>query len=688
MWMHWFNGTLSALGVLLISLLSFSEAISYSPIQPPSYPLAVRSPYLSAWIPGNSVASLASNRAQFWAGNDLIWSVTARVDGVAYNLFGVHLPLSGTKSGTVTEASYTSTHSIFTVEAGSRTFTLDFFSPVSPKNYLRQSLPFSYLTVTVTAGDSSSVQIYSDIDHSWVGQAVDVSWSYSAKNTTSVFQIEGVDTQTYSENANGQALWGSAVYATRPTTGGSLSTASGPSTSVRQSFIDNGNLTGTHAEWSVTGVVGFAHDLGTTAKEVAVTFAVGHVREESIDYLGAAQTGYYRASYAETVDAVSYFLDDYADANEESTTFDSLVQSTGTSSYGSNYSDILALSVRQVYGGTEITIPNESLDTNNTRAFIKEISSDGNINTVDVIFATFPIFYILSPEYIKLLLDPILEYTGSDAYTKDYAVHEIGANYPNATGHPSTGEEMPIEESGNIIILVYAYQLATGNTDLATTYASQIEQYAEYLYENGLYPASQLSLNDALGALANQTNLAVKAAVGLATYGVLINSTEYQTAGKDFAQEIWSDHLGTDADGTHFLIQYDIAPWFLVYNHYPDLLFNLSIFPDEAYSATASFYQTVRKEAGVPLDGDLGWGQTNWQSFVAATVNGTARELFIGDLHAYVANGLNTAPFSDRYWVEPSGDYVAGQSYSFRNRPTLGSHFALAALAGGNTWDS
>lgn len=583
----------------------------------------------------------------------------------------------------MTEASYTSTHSTFVVTAGSRQFTLDFFSPVSPKNYIRQSLPFSYLTVTLAAGDSSSVQIYSDIDSTWTGQTSDSSWSYTTSGSTSVFQIQAVGAATYSQNSEGQALWGSAVYAT---TGTSLSTQSGPISTLRNRFVNNGTLSGDHADWTSNGAVAFAHDLGTTADETAVTFAIGHVREQSIDFLGAAQTGYYRATYKETPAAVAHFLDDYDDANSESTKLDDLIQSTGTSSYGSNYSDILALSVRQTYGGIEITIPDDSLDTSDTRAFIKEISSDGNINTVDVIYATFPIFYILSPEYLKLLLSPVFDYMATDAYAKDYAVHEIGANYPNATGHPADGEEMPIEESGNVIFLAYAYQKATGNSDFATKYSAQLKKYADYLQENGLYPASQLSLNDALGALANQTNLAVKAAVGLATYGALTGDMRYTTVGKEWGDKIWTDHLGTDADGTRFLIQYGITPWFLVYNHYPDLLFRLNAFPDEAYNATAKFYPTVRGTAGVPLDGTLGWGQTNWQAFAAATVSGDAREIFISDLHAYMANGLNTAPFSDRYWVDASGSYSAGESYSFRARPTLGSHFALAALSGANIW--
>lgn len=573
--------------------------------------------------------------------------------------------------------------------AGSREFILDFFSPVSPKNYLRQSLPFSYLTVTLAAGDSASVQIYSDIDSSWAGQTSDSSWSYTTSGSTGVFQIETVGAATFSQNSDGQALWGSAIYATRPSNSSSFSTASGPSLNVREIFVNNGNLTGDHANWSSTGVVALAHDLGTTAHGSAVTFAIGHVREESINFLGDTQTGYYRATYSSTVDAVVHFLDDYDDANTESVRLDKLVEDTGTSSYGTNYSDILALSVRQVYGGIEVTIPNDSLDKSEARAFIKEISSDGNINTVDVIFATFPIFYVLSPEIIKLLIAPVFEYMGTSAYARSYAVHEIGANYPNATGHPSDGEEMPVEESGNMIFLTYAYQAATGNTDLATTYSTQLRQYADYLHQNGLYPVSQLSLNDALGELANQTNLAVKAAVGLATYGALSGQSNYTTAGKDFAGKIWSGRLGTDAKGSHFLIQYGTDPWFLVYNHYPDLVFGLNVFPDEAYNATTEFYPTVRSAAGMPLDGRIGWGQTNWQSFVAATVNGDTRGILISDLHTYISNGLNSAPFCDRYWVEDnSGGYVAGQEYSFRARPTLGSHFALAALSNVNIWAS
>lgn len=158
LFMYCRRGALVLIGALFVFLAIFlpvshaqqhrrhrdtTASIIHEPIQPPSYPLAVRNPYLSAWIPSSLAANISAGNAQFWTGNNLIWSVIARVDNVTWNLFGVASPGVGTLYGTTTSAEYTSTHSIFNVTAGSVTFSLDFFSPVSTGNYLRQSLPFS-----------------------------------------------------------------------------------------------------------------------------------------------------------------------------------------------------------------------------------------------------------------------------------------------------------------------------------------------------------------------------------------------------------------------------------------------------------------------------------------------------------------------------------------------------------------
>lgn len=138
-------GSRLALGSLctVLSLFCGDHTVTYHPARPPSYPLAVRNPYLSTWMPSNQVENLPYSEPQFWAGQNLTWAIIARVDGQAYSLMGVPNPDSNIRPAVIHSAEYSSTHSVFTLRAGTVTLKLDFLSPVSPSNYLRQSLPFS-----------------------------------------------------------------------------------------------------------------------------------------------------------------------------------------------------------------------------------------------------------------------------------------------------------------------------------------------------------------------------------------------------------------------------------------------------------------------------------------------------------------------------------------------------------------
>ncbi len=58
-------------------------------------------------------------------------------------------------------------------------------------------------------------------------------------------------------------------------------------------------------------------------------------------------------------------------------------------------------------------------------AFMKEVSTDGNVNTLaDLLPRALPAFYVLAPDYIRLLLEPVL--TFSKQWPENYAVHDIG----------------------------------------------------------------------------------------------------------------------------------------------------------------------------------------------------------------------------------------------------------------------
>src|SRR5450432_3790171 len=202
-----------------------------------------------AWLPGSNVQNLSTSRAEFWAGTKLTWSLLARVGGATYNLFGVESPESNTTSATVVSAEYTASHTKFVVDAGDAQFLIDFLSPVNPKDYLRQSLPFSYLTVSVMGvlnGKPTSIQIYSDIDDSWNGQDLEKwdqisTWKLNNTGTSTVWQISREGAEQYSQGGpdGDMALWGSVLYASNTGASQTLTTAAGPRSKIRSTFVSN-----------------------------------------------------------------------------------------------------------------------------------------------------------------------------------------------------------------------------------------------------------------------------------------------------------------------------------------------------------------------------------------------------------------------------------------------------------------
>lgn len=262
---------------------------------------------------------------------------------------------------------------------------------------------------------------------------------------------------------------------------------------------------------------------------------------------------------------------------------------------------------------------------------------------------------------------------------------------------------MPVEESGNLILLAYAYITATGNTAWGQKYLHHFTKYVDYLVTGGLDQPIQLATNDCCGPLANQTNLAIKAAIALNAYGKLFNAPNYSSVGLGFANEIYTNGLGLDSARTHFKLQYGTNVTFgkdddfaVVFNIFPDILFNLSTFPSLAFDMLVNYYPTKQGETGVPLDSRVNWSSTFWTHWTGAAGVRQAggikvRDLFINNVWAFITNGLNTAPFSDRWFAVPgrggliggSGDLVGGYN-AWRNRPVVGGHFAVLALNGPN----
>ena len=74
----------------------------------------------------------------------------------------------------------------------------------------------------------------------------------------------------------------------------------------------------------------------------------------------------------------------------------------------------------------KITIPANTLDTSNPYVLSKEISTDGNVNIIDVIHPTIAALSVFGPDWIRLLLDPIATYLKSGVWLHNYVIQRYG----------------------------------------------------------------------------------------------------------------------------------------------------------------------------------------------------------------------------------------------------------------------
>ena len=290
-----------------------------------------------------------------------------------------------------------------------------------------------------------------------------VSTTSVAASTSSVSssQTDGVayhkfyrQTQLAFSEVSDQTEYGSWYYLTANTSG--LSHESGADIDVRARFINNGSLANTEdtnyrAINDSFPVFGFALDLGSVGNQsVSSLFAISLNQEYAIQFEGASGNvslpSLWTSYFTNDADAISWFYDDYATASSLSTTFDNQIASDSSAAGGNSYTTITSLATRQAFGATQLVGT-----PNTTYLFLKEISSDGNIQTVDVIFPFHPILIHTNPTLLKLLLEPLFINQEAGYWPFAFSIHDLGTHYPNATGHnDGNAEQQPLEECGNM----------------------------------------------------------------------------------------------------------------------------------------------------------------------------------------------------------------------------------------------
>jgi hypothetical protein len=257
--------------------------------------LAVRSPYLNFWITtkdtsGKSLRAPGGTWPIAWNGRIIGWQGLVRVDGVAYEWQGQD---GGPTFATTIEGStiLTPTTTMFTVAAGPVELTLTYLSPVEPSDWVRQSFPFSYLSVNAssTDGKSHQIQLYSDITGEPLSSNTGdgIKWSTTQTSKSLIHSMQRSVQLPFSER--GDTPQDGTLYFATPAQS-NLTWQTGSAVILRGQFMANGTLLNTRDnafrniqngnDWPV---LGFSLDLGNITQSPApFLVSVGLVREPAI----------------------------------------------------------------------------------------------------------------------------------------------------------------------------------------------------------------------------------------------------------------------------------------------------------------------------------------------------------------------------------------------------------------------
>jgi hypothetical protein len=683
--------------------------LAAEPIRPPAAPLAVRGPYLSTWLPATA---LPGTWPQFWTGHVTAMTGIARIDGVSYVFMGapaIVLQVPNGNQGTPstvqgfeqalvqTLLQVTPTRSVFSLEGGGVGLTVEFLSPVETGDLRRQSIPMSYVLMTASSLDGAAhdVQLYMDISGEWTSgdDSQVITWSPSqvsyADGSLQVWTVQLQNQQPLTEQDD-MAAWGSIVWATPSSA--ALTYQSGQDIVVRAQFVDNGELADTNDtnyrsindNWPVFG---FGLDLGSvTRKPVTAEVSIGQVRNPAVSYLGQDLPPLWTTYFASWQDMLGFFHADRPAAQQRADRLDARITSDARAAGGSAYAGLCAIALRQAYGGTELVAG----PGGQPWAMLKEISSDGNVSTVDVLYPACPAWIYADPAYLGLLLEPLLAYAETGGWPKTFAEHDLGSSYPNASGHNNGQEEdMPVEESGNMLIMAAAYlrrvPAATARAFAGAHYAI-LKQWADYLVANLPDPGFQNQTDDFAGPIAHSVNLAIKGIIAVAAMGQVAaaagntaDAASYRAQARQFVS-YWVTNA-QDPGGQHLDLTYNgngggNGTWGTTYNGYADRLLATGLIPAQVLAEQARWYTGVSNLFGVPLQVPHSYAKSDWEMFTAAWLSDyPVKSELIDRVYAYAHTTPSRVAFSDLY------DTISGDQVAFQARPVQGGMFALLALA-------
>jgi hypothetical protein len=420
-------------------------------------------------------------------------------------------------------------------------------------------------------------------------------------------------------------------------------------------------------------------DLGSVSAEpVQRHLLVAYTEGYAIQFFQRNLRPYWQRNEMSVNDLLDAAEQQYAELDARGTEFDKDLTADLTKVGGQHYASIAILAYRQSLAAHAI-----AADLNgDAMMFPKENTSNGCISTVDVIYPSAPLFLFLQPKLLEAQLLPVLEYSALARWRFPFAPHDLG-QYPLANGQVYGGGEkneenqMPVEESGNMLILVDALARAEGSAQLAERFWPQLSKWAEYLKQNGLDPENQLTTDDFAGHVAHNANLSVKAIEGIAAYADLAHLLKHDDVASDYksaAQAMAKNWITMAGEGDHFKLAFNSpGTWSQKYNLVWDQLLGYGLFPKSVRDTEMAYYMTKMNEFGLPLDVRADYTKLDWSVWTATLASDPKQfNTIIDAIYKWINETPDRVPLSDWY------DTKTGKHISFAARSVVGGVFIKA----------
>lgn len=574
------------------------------------------------------------------------------------------------------------TRTIYTFRCGEVDLKLTFMAPLLLDELDLISRPVNYISYEVKANDGKEhdVEIYFEANENWARHNMEQECvSESVSDERFDYLRCGTKEQMILGRSgdNVRIDWGYFYLATEKE---KCLTATGSAQDIRNAFLKQGCIASS-GEGNTMAVV---HALeGVGEKEVGDYLMVGYDDIYSIQYFGENIRPYWNRKGDSTIEEqFALAAKEYASLCRRCERFDAEMMHDAIEAGGKEYAELCALAYRQCIAAHKlIETPNGEL-----ALLSKENFSNGCIGTVDVTYPSAPLFLLYNPELAKALINFIFYYSESGKYQQPFPAHDIG-RYPWANG-TVYGRPMPVEESGNMLILAGAISCVEDSAEYALKHWDMLKMWADYLIEHGMNTEDELCTDDFAGRMSYNSNLSVKAIMGVAALGDMAEmagkskeANYYTSKAREMADK-WEKLAAEDGyfrltlqgEGTFTTSRGETfdcqSSWSQKYNLVWDRLLGYDIFDEDIAKTEVAYYLTKQNKYGLPLDSRSTYTKSDWVVWSATMAESDEDfRAFIVPLHKFMNETVERIPMTDFYYTDRP------VHRSFRARSVVGGYF-------------